>query len=107
MKKYLFINGEVITVNKHNEVMEAVAVQGSKIIAVGTTEDILKLEDDKSETIELNGKTLMPGFIDSHIHFTIYGTNELSIKCKTRRIQSIDDLLTELKIGRASCRERI
>src|SRR5699024_8126670 len=96
MKKYLFINGEVITVNKHNEVMEAVAVQGSKIIAVGTTEDILKLEDDKSETIELNGKTLMPGFIDSHIHFTIYGTNELSITCKTRRIQSIDDLLTEL-----------
>lgn len=97
MKKYLFINGEVITVNRHNEVMEAVAVQGNKIITVGTNEEILGLKDHNSEVIELNGKTLMPGFIDSHIHFTIYGTNELSMSCKTAQIQSINDLLTELR----------
>jgi|SRR5699024_1339956 len=97
MKKYLFMNGEVITVNKNNEVMEAVAVQDNKIIAVGTNEEILELKDHNSEVIELQGKTLMPGFIDSHLHLTIYGTNELSISCKKDHIQSINDLLTELK----------
>lgn len=91
------MNGEVITVNKNNEVMEAVAVQDNKIIAVGTNEEILELKDHNSEVIELQGKTLMPGFIDSHLHLTIYGTNELSISCKKDHIRSINDLLTELK----------
>ncbi len=96
-KQYLFIDGEIVTVNNHNEVAEAVAVKGNKIISVGSNQKILKLRGENSEVIQLNGQTLMPGFIDSHIHITIFGTNELSISCKSEHIQSIDELQKELK----------
>ncbi|GGC76373.1 amidohydrolase [Thalassobacillus devorans] len=96
-KRYLYIDGEVITVNAHDEVAEAIAIEGNKIIAVGSSEDILQLKNEDSEVIDLNGRTLMPGFIDSHLHITMYGTNELSISCKSEHINSIEDLFVELK----------
>ncbi|WP_085993255.1 amidohydrolase [Oceanobacillus senegalensis] len=96
-KQYLLINGEVITVNENNQIVEAVAVKGNKIIAAGSNETILTLKDADSEVIDLNGKTLIPGFIDSHIHISMYGTNCLSISCKSESIQTIDDLLKKIK----------
>ncbi|WP_156290596.1 amidohydrolase [Oceanobacillus salinisoli] len=96
-KQYLFIDGEIITVNGHNQIAEAVAVKGNKIIAVGSNEEILKLKDKQSEIIDLNKKTLIPGLIDSHLHITMYGTNCVSISCKSEAINSIEDLLQELK----------
>ncbi|PUB09655.1 amidohydrolase [Paenisporosarcina sp. OV554] len=96
-RKYLFVDGEVITVNAIDEITEAVAVQGRYIIATGSTEEILKLQDDDSEIINLNGRTLLPGLIDSHLHITCYGTNELSISCKDESVKSIDNLLQQLK----------
>ncbi|ASN04448.1 amidohydrolase [Virgibacillus necropolis] len=96
-KQTLFIDGEVITVNGSNQVTEAVAIKGNRIQAVGSTEDILTLKDENSEVIKLNGNTLMPGFIDSHLHITMYGTNALSISCKSEHIQSIDNLLKDIK----------
>lgn len=97
MKNYLFVNGEVITVNKENRIAEAVAVQGNQIIQVGNNDDILRLKNGNSEIIDLKKQTLLPGFIDSHIHITLHGTNELSVSCKDNSIQSISDLLTALK----------
>lgn len=96
-EQLLFINGEVISVNKNNEIKEAVAVKDNKIIKLGNTNEILQLQDGDSEVFDLNGCTLMPGFIDSHLHITMFGTNQLSISCKDEKIKSIDDLLQELK----------
>lgn len=96
-RKHLFINGEVLTVNAENQVAEAVAVQGKHIIAVGTTEEILKLKDENSEVVNLDGRSLLPGIIDSHLHITMYGTNEVSVSCKDESVTSIDDLLRKLK----------
>lgn len=96
-KQYLFINGEVVTVNANDDVVEAIAIKGEKIIAVGTTEDILKLKDSQSEVVDLNGRTLMPGLIDAHLHISGYGTNQLSVSCKADHIESIQDLLADLK----------
>lgn len=93
----LFINGEVITVNENDDIVEAVAVQGEKIVAAGSNEDILNLKTKSSKIIDLEGRTLMPGFIDPHLHITMYGTNSISISCKSKSIKSIDDLLKQLK----------
>ncbi|GIN93887.1 amidohydrolase [Siminovitchia terrae] len=97
-RQYLFIDGEIITVDEKDQVAEAVAVRGNKIIAVGSNESILKLKDDHSEIIDLNGKTLLPGFIDSHLHISVYGTNCLSISCQSEKIKSIKELLQEIKM---------
>src|SRR5690606_31913642 len=65
----IYINGKIITVDSLNTIAEAVAVKDGKIIAVGSTEEIQKHSDGKTEIIDLQGKTLIPGFIDGHSHF--------------------------------------
>ncbi|CDQ40354.1 MULTISPECIES: amidohydrolase [Virgibacillus] len=97
MNKQIYINGEIFTVNEQNQIEEAIAIEGNKIIAVGKNEQILRLQDDTSTVIDLQGQTVIPGFIDSHLHITMYGTNELSISCKSEQIKSISDLLDKLK----------
>ena len=96
-KQYLFINGEIITVNERDQIAEAIAIKENKIIAAGSNDTILQLKDDDSEIIDLKGKTLIPGLIDSHLHISMYGTNSLSISCKSDSVQTIDDLLREIK----------
>jgi predicted amidohydrolase YtcJ len=93
----LFVNGEVMTVNHHNSVEEAVAVKENRVIAVGTTEEIMKLATVHTNIIDLEGKSLMPGFIDAHIHLTIYGTNLLGVSCIEPHLQSLEDLFLELR----------
>lgn len=93
----LFLNGEVITVNNNDDVVEAVAVKGGKITAAGSNGDILALKNDASKVIDLEGKTLMPGFIDPHLHISMYGTNTISISCKSESVISLDDLMAKLR----------
>ena len=68
MTKKLYFNGNVITVNNKEEVVQAVAIEDGKIIKVGTNEEILSLKDNDTEVIDLEGKTMLPGFIDPHGH---------------------------------------
>ncbi|MCW4051152.1 MAG: amidohydrolase [Candidatus Bathyarchaeota archaeon] len=63
-----FINGKVITVDKENSVAEAVAVKDGKIFRVGTSEHIKEVLGKKTEVHDLDGKTMLPGLIDSHMH---------------------------------------
>lgn len=93
----VFVNGEVITVNANNDVAESVAVKGNRIIAVGTNESTERFVGKRTQRIDLKGKTLLPGFIDSHVHLTLYGVYQLGINCKDDRIKSLDDLLSALK----------
>ncbi|MBT2663282.1 amidohydrolase [Bacillus sp. ISL-45] len=94
---YIFNNGEVITIDSKNRIAEAVAVKGNKIIAVGTTEEMEDFRSASTTIIDLEGKTLMPGIIDAHIHLTIYGTNLLGVSCIEPHIQSLEDLFIDLR----------
>ncbi|HAK46151.1 MAG TPA: amidohydrolase, partial [Spirochaeta sp.] len=64
----VFINGQVITVDEKDDIAEALAVKANKIVFVGSGAEINDLIDDKTEVIDLVGRTLMPGIIDSHFH---------------------------------------
>ena len=68
-----FKNGSVITVNAKDEIAQAVGVKGNKIVFVGTNEDIDQLIDEKTQVIDLKGRTLMPGLNDSHYHPILNG----------------------------------
>ncbi len=93
----VFVNGEVITVNAKNEVTESVAVKGNRIIAVGPKERTEPYVGKRTRKIDLQGRSLLPGWIDSHVHLTLYGVYQLGINCKDQRIRTLDDLLTALK----------
>src|SRR5436309_1303060 len=61
-------HGKVDTVDPAFSIRQAVAVQGGKILRVGTDEDVLKTRGPRTEVIDLGGQTVLPGLIDSHVH---------------------------------------
>jgi hypothetical protein len=61
-------NGKVLTVDAKFSTAEAVAVRGGKVVAVGTSADVLKLKGDDTRVVDAAGKTVMPGLYDSHTH---------------------------------------
>jgi len=64
----IYINGRVYTVNATDDWADAVAIRSGKIIAVGTNEDIEKFRGADTSLVDLNGRMLMPGIHDMHIH---------------------------------------
>jgi predicted amidohydrolase YtcJ len=65
----ILVNGKIITVDPGERIAEAVAIQGTKISAVGTTAAIRQLAGPRTKVIDLKGKTATPGLIDTHCHF--------------------------------------
>ena len=65
--------GNVLTMNQSQPCAEAVAVKGDRIVKVGTNEEISQLIGENTRVIRLNGKTVVPGFIDTHIHVADFG----------------------------------
>ncbi|ARF18092.1 amidohydrolase [Sporosarcina ureae] len=93
----VFTNGEVITVDKDSSIMEAVAIKDQKIISVGQIDEVSKLIGENTRVMDLEGKSLLPGFIDPHLHLTIYGTNLLGINCASPEIDSLEMLYEQMK----------
>ncbi|MEE1888974.1 amidohydrolase [Pseudomonas carassii] len=61
-------NAKVYTAEPGQPLQQAVAVEGEKIVAVGSDQALLRLKVDGTRTIDLGGKVLMPGLLDSHSH---------------------------------------
>ena len=68
-KEKLYFNGDILTL-EDKLYAEAVLVKGRKIYKLGKKEDLLKEAGKDVEIINLQGKTLMPSFIDAHSHFS-------------------------------------
>jgi predicted amidohydrolase YtcJ len=67
------IGGNVLTMNSSQPRADAVAVKGDRIAKIGTNEEISQLVGKDTKVIRLNGKTVVPGFIDTHIHVADFG----------------------------------
>ncbi|MCL1120913.1 amidohydrolase [Shewanella seohaensis] len=74
----IYMGGNIITVNDSAPTAEALAVKNGRILAVGKASELLKLKDNNTQVINLNGKTLIPGFIDGHGHVFNTGIQALS-----------------------------
>jgi predicted amidohydrolase YtcJ len=64
----LIRNAKVITVDASGRIAQAVAIRGDRIVAVGTEAEVNKLAGPKTQVIDGEGKTLLPGLYDSHVH---------------------------------------
>ncbi len=70
----IFYNGNLITMQPDLPVVQALAVRAGVILAVGSDEQVLALQGPETSLVDLQGGTLMPGFIDGHTHLlTFYG----------------------------------
>ena len=64
----VFTGGTILTVDSKFSQAEALAIRGNKILAVGTEAEVLAAAGKYAKVVDLNGKTVLPGFIDPHTH---------------------------------------
>ena len=79
----ILFNGEIYTVNEQQPWAQAVAIKNGDIVAVGSTKDVKKWQGDTIKLQDLNGKMLLPGFIDSHAHPVMGGAYVRSLSLDT------------------------
>ncbi|HEY2380254.1 MAG TPA: amidohydrolase [Terriglobia bacterium] len=92
----ILINGKILTVDATSSTREAIAIQDSKISAVGRTADIRKLAGPKTRVIDLQGRTVIPGLIDSHLHGIRAGLS-FSTEVNWIGAPSLDEALTRIR----------
>lgn len=74
----IYSGGPILTINDGQPKVEAVAVKDGRILAAGTLADISTFKGETTETFDLNGRTMLPGFVDSHGHVVMGGIQALS-----------------------------
>jgi predicted amidohydrolase YtcJ len=101
----LIVSGaRVWTGNPAQPWAEAVAAQGERILAVGSAEQVLRLVGPDTQIIQAHGGMLVPGFIDSHVHFTAGGVGLASVQLRDAAnreefVQRIADYTAGLEPG--------
>jgi len=97
----IFFGGPIVTVNAKNEEVEALAVKDGKIVALGQQADIKKnWSGSKTQVIDLNGRTLMPGFVEPHVHIVLTSMVEglwLDLSNFTLPYDTLDTISTKLR----------
>ncbi len=92
------LNGKVITVDAKETIAEAIAIKGNTILKVGTTEEIKNLTGEGTKVIDVKGKLILPGFIDSHVHL---GSTAENLTYKERihspPFKSLHEILKKIK----------
>jgi predicted amidohydrolase YtcJ len=89
-------NGNIITMNPSQPRAQAVAVTKDRILKVGTNNEIAPLIGKNTKTLDLKGKTVVPGFIDTHIHVADFGRTLAWLDLKgTNSIRALQTLVKE------------
>jgi len=89
------INGNIITIDRSNPHAQAVAIKNNNVIKVGANREIKPLIKENTEVINLKGKTVLPGFIDTHVHMAGFGKALTSVNL--RDTHSIKEMQEKLK----------
>lgn len=95
MTRKIYFNANIITVDKNESIKEAMLIEDGKIKVVGTNNEVLCSIDDNTEKIDLEGKTILPGFIDSHGH--IVATSQVLMIVPLGEATSKEDVIKRLK----------
>lgn len=100
----VLLNGKIVTIDESNPRVDAIAVKADTIMALGTVEEINVLIGDSTKIIDVEGKFVMPGFIDSHAHFLGIGRSIMELDLKSARnwdevVALVADLASNAKPG--------
>ena len=92
----ILMNGRIATVDHSRPFAEAVAIQNGRFISVGSNEEIMRLRASNTETIDLGGRTVIPGLNDSHMH-PIRGGLNYNMELRWDGVPSLADAMRMLK----------
>lgn len=93
--EWIFYGGKIVTVDKDFRIAEAMATRGDRIIGVGSTEEILRLAGPNTQRVDLQGKMVLPGLIDSHSHPP--GASIYEFDHEVPPMESIEDVLAYIR----------
>lgn len=97
----ILFNGKIITVDPTNTIAEAIAAREGRILKIGSTTEIKRLAGSKTQLINLEGKVVLPGFVDSHEHCIRRGLQTDYVNCASPPMRRIDDIVKALKVKAA------
>lgn len=95
-KDMILINAKVTTLDRENPVAEAVAIRDGKFLAVGREQDVRAAAGPDATVIDANGRRLIPGLIDSHIHVIRGGLN-YNMELRWEGVPSLSEAMAMLK----------
>jgi len=93
----ILINGNILTVDETDSVVEAVAIKDGRFLTTGKSEDIKELAGHDTEILDLEGKTVLPGIIDSHTHPSLLASHLTEINCRKPEVKGIADIKEMVK----------
>src|SRR5205809_170577 len=92
----ILVNGNIHTMDAANPHADAVAIAGGRFLAVGTNQEIAGLPSAGVPRVDLGGRTVVPGFIDAHLHTASSGLLHLKqVNCDLRSIAAIQAAIRE------------
>ncbi len=90
----VFVGGELFTAGLSRSRRAALALRGGRIAALGDDREILALRGPATDTVDLRGRLLLPGFQDAHVHPVVAGANRL--RCDLHACTSADEVLARV-----------
>ena len=87
----VLIDGRIVTVDAAAPEAQAIAIRGDRIAAVGTSDEIKRSAGSNTRVIDLHGQLAIPGFIESHGHFT--GVGEMKFELDLTKAQTWDEIV--------------
>lgn len=91
----ILYNAKIVTM-KDESIKKAVCYEKGKILKVGDNKEVLQLKNDETKIVDMEGKTILPGFIDSHSHFTAVANGSLQVDLvDCRNFKEIEKRLLE------------
>ncbi len=93
----IITGGTIYTMHDQQPMVEAVAVRGDKILFAGSRDEVEKYKTETTEWINLEGRTMTPGFIEGHGHIMGLGYNELNLDLLN--VKSYDELVDMVKVA--------
>src|SRR5215467_16040978 len=91
----VFVNGKIVTVNSNNDITEALSIRRNRILRVGDRGYVEKTIGPDTRVVDLNGRTLIPGFVENHIHMT-NSPQRLWVDCSYAASPSISDIAEKI-----------
>ncbi|MCJ7617048.1 MAG: amidohydrolase, partial [Desulfobacterales bacterium] len=91
----ILYNGKIHTMSSQSRLVEAIAIKEERVVSTGSNEDIRSLSDRCTREIDLEGRSVFPGFIDTHMHLETVANGLLNVNLKN--VRSINELLRTIK----------
>jgi len=92
----VLLGGRIVTMDAASPDAEALAIEGDRVLAAGTAESVLAAAGPGAERLDLDGATVVPGLIESHVHPTFFGLTRSWVDCRSPGRASIADIVAAL-----------